>query len=147
MKPGLTVAESEIHGFGIFAIKLLPKNTELGVILQKRLPCEPFATLMRTAPDFQERDLRIAAEALSCVGLGHELLNTPLRQYLNHSDKPNARFSNTSSCIAVVSTHVIHIGEEVTVSYTDGPWYLEKPQPNWVRSGAWPGRFKIPAAE
>lgn len=94
-KPELTyVAESDIHGKGLFAVKEINKGTVIGYLSGNET----------------------SVDGMYVLWLDHETgfeVSCNLR-YINHSDQPNACYYDDKSVVAIRD---IHAGEEITHNY------------------------------
>jgi|TARA_B110000285_G_C14753502_1_gene436267 SET domain-containing protein len=83
----LTIKESTIEGIGLFAVKDIAENTDLGIthILNK---------------DFK-----------------HGYIRTPLGGFINHSDTPNAELVDLGSIMRISTITSIESGEEIKIKY------------------------------
>ena len=89
----VSVKESPIHGYGLFAIDNIPFGTELGIT-------HVFA-----------------------VGFHNNYIRTPLGGFINHSDIPNCEKINsydesTLTYYILRTVKDIEVGEELTLYYT-----------------------------
>ena len=84
----LTIKESPIHGFGIYAKDDIPRGELLGVI------------------------------HISDSRFENGAIRTPLGGYVNHSDTPNCSKVERDGCTWMEANRDIKNGEELTVKYT-----------------------------
>ena len=84
----LTVKQSNIHGLGLFTMREIPKNTELGIthVLDNR---------------FEDGYIR-----------------TPLGGFYNHSTTPNCMIKKEEDCLKLITTRDIKKDTELTAFYT-----------------------------
>jgi len=84
----LTIKESPIHGFGIYAKDNIPEGELLGII---HIPDNRFE---------------------------NGAIRTPLGGYVNHSDTPNCSKLKRDGFTWIATNREIKNGEELTVKYT-----------------------------
>lgn len=91
----VTIKKSCIHGLGLFAIKNIPLETELGISHIK--------------------DDRFS----------HGYIRTPLGGFFNHSKNPNCEAVYKRDFIKIRTLTDINSGEEITVNYSKHDWIKE----------------------
>tara|TARA_B100000575_G_C23115158_1_gene644564 strand:+ start:1496 stop:1816 length:321 start_codon:yes stop_codon:yes gene_type:complete len=91
LPPEVYLAESEIHGFGIFAQDIIPLGTFIGI------------AHVKTKLSFQ-----------------HGLIRTPLGGFINHSEKPNCKLESSffDEWNTLVTIKDIMPDEELTLAYS-----------------------------
>ena len=92
----LTIKESSIHGLGLFAMKDIKKDTELGISHIK-----------------DDRFL-------------HGYIRTPLGGFFNHSTTPNCKSVYENDFIKLKTLSMVNSGDEITVDYTLHQWMRDK---------------------
>tara|TARA_A100001011_G_C14288167_1_gene834833 strand:+ start:667 stop:990 length:324 start_codon:yes stop_codon:yes gene_type:complete len=91
LPPEVYLAESPIHGFGIFAQEIIPVGTFIGI-----------SHVKTTNSSFT-----------------HGLIRTPLGGFINHSEHPNCKLESSffDEWNTLVTTKDIMPDEELTLSY------------------------------
>ena len=93
------VADSEIHGKGLFAGRPIAAGTEIGRLRVR--------TAQRDGSYVLWLDDSRAVEVICDL------------KFINHSDRPNACYYDD---LSVVALRDIEVGEEITHDYTCGDW-------------------------
>jgi len=88
----LTIKRSSIHGLGLFAMKNIKKDTELGISHIK-----------------DDRFL-------------HGYIRTPLGGFFNHNNTPNCEAIYENDFIKLKTLAIVNCGDELTVDYTLHKW-------------------------
>ncbi len=91
----VTIKKSSIHGLGLFAVKDIPFESELGITHVK--------------------DDRFS----------HGYIRTPLGGFFNHSKDPNCEAVYDGDFIKIRTITNIIFDEEITVDYTKHDWIKE----------------------
>ena len=99
MYPAIYVAQSKIHGKGLFAIDFIARDTIIGWLQVKPATADgSYVLWIDENTGFEvSGDLR----------------------YINHSDNPNACYYDD---LSVVATRDILADEEITHNYNSGEW-------------------------
>ena len=84
----LTIKPSSVEGLGLFAVKSIPKSTDIGISHVK--------------------DRHFA----------NGYIRTPLGGFINHSTTPNCKTFYEGRLISIITITDIKIGEELTLRYT-----------------------------
>jgi len=99
MRNSTFVANSDIHGKGLFAARRIPAGAEIGRV--------------RTRPAEADGSYVLWLSETEGVEVTCDL------RYINHSDRPNACYYDD---LSVVALRDIEAGEEITHDYSSGDW-------------------------
>lgn len=102
-KHNYKVGKSKIHGNGVIADKYISKGSIIGIAMTFSFIIIPYIT-----PD---------------LGI-----------WINHSYEPNAfiYYCISSNVYYLVANESIDRDEEITMNYNDTPWYIKKPDDDYV---------------
>lgn len=56
---------------------------------------------------------------------------TKFGSMINHSYKPNTHLEKINGKYYLVNNKKINKGDEITVDYSNTPWYIQRPNPKW----------------
>jgi len=87
----VTIKSSPIHGLGLFAVKDIPKNTDLGMM---HLVLENMYNIKK-----------------------REIIRTPVGGHVNHSEDPNCEAYKDLELVKLKSIKDIKQSEELTTNY------------------------------
>ena len=104
MDPSFVIGKSHIHGNGVIAAKTLHANKSVGK---------------------------------GIVFVRHFLIPVPivtqhLGKWINHSYTPNTVLRWRNGAWHIVTSKKIPSGTELTLNYSNTPWYIEGPYPEYV---------------
>ena len=99
MRVATFVADSEIHGKGLFATRRIPAGTTIG--------------MLRVKPAVDDGSYVLWLSETEAVEVTCKL------KYINHSARPNACYYDD---LSVVALRDIEAGEEITHDYSSSDW-------------------------
>jgi SET domain-containing protein len=110
LAPGLTIADSKIHGRGCFATRFFPKGRKIAEYAGERISAREAA---RRAARRRVHRVCYISERLYLDGArgGNGT------HYINHSCEPNSYFRITRGHLLFLALRDIHPGEEITADY------------------------------
>jgi len=112
--PRIARRRSSVHGFGVFAVEPIARNTRI---------IEYAGELVRNGPESQAREARVLEDG--CVWVFRinrawsrdAAVGGNIARFINHSCTPNCRFEVVGKTIWIRAVRAIRSGEELTYDY------------------------------
>jgi SET domain-containing protein len=123
VSPKVQVKRSDIHGYGVFAVEQIEKDTTIEISRLLRLGWRMMYQNDPVIRDYCWGNLGCACEQCKIHG-PHSFIALGYGSLYNHADTPNTeiKFDFEKGVMTITAVREIKMGEEVLVSYGENYW-------------------------